>query len=65
MTTYLLTWNPSKWPWPELDDCIREIRATGHYRERWSCGRNRKIVEGDRVFLLRQGLEPRGIVGSG
>ncbi len=65
MTTYLLTWNPSKWPWPELDDCIQEIKATGHYLERWSCGRNRKIVEGDRLFLLRQGLEPRGIVGSG
>jgi 5-methylcytosine-specific restriction enzyme A len=65
MTTYLLTWNPAKWLWPELEECIREIHATGHYRERWSCGRNRKIVEGDRVFLLRQGLEPRGIVGSG
>jgi 5-methylcytosine-specific restriction enzyme A len=65
MTTYLLTWNPAKWPWPELDDCIREIRANDHFRERWSCGRNRKIAEGDRVFLLRQGLEPRGIVGSG
>jgi hypothetical protein len=65
MTTYLLTWNPAKWPWPELEDCIRELRAAGNYRERWSCGRNRKIVEGDRVFLLRQGLEPRGIVGSG
>ena len=65
MATYLLTWNPAKWPWPELDECIREIRNTGHYRERWSCGRNRKIVEGDRLFLLRQGLEPRGIVGAG
>ncbi len=65
MNTYLLTWNPAKWPWPELDDCIQELRATGRYHERWSCGRNRKIVEGDRVFLLRQGLEPRGIVGSG
>jgi 5-methylcytosine-specific restriction enzyme A len=65
MTTYLLTWNPAKWPWPELPDCIQEFEATGHRLERWSCGRNRKIVEGDRVFLLRQGLEPRGIVGSG
>jgi 5-methylcytosine-specific restriction enzyme A len=65
MTTYLLTWNPSKWPWPELPDCIQEIKATGHYLERWSCGRNHKIVEGDRLFLLRQGLEPRGIVGAG
>jgi 5-methylcytosine-specific restriction protein A len=65
MSTYLLTWNPAKWPWPELDECIREIQTAGHYLERWSCGRNRKIEEGDRLFLLRQGLEPRGIVGSG
>ncbi len=65
MTTYLLTWNPARWPWADLAECIEEVRRTGHYRERWSCGRNRKIVEGDRLFLLRQGLEPRGIVGSG
>jgi len=65
MSTYLLTWNPSKWPWPELVDCIQEIQATGHHLERWSCGRNHKILEGDRLFLLRQGLEPRGIVGAG
>ena len=65
MSTYLLTWNPAKWPWDDLAECIHQIRTTGYYLERWSCGRNRKIVEGDRVFLLRQGLEPRGIVGSG
>jgi hypothetical protein len=65
MATYLLTWNPAKWPWDDLAECIQQVKTTGHYRERWSCGRNRKIVEGDRLFLLRQGLEPRGIVGSG
>ncbi len=65
MATYLLTWNPAKWPWPELGECMRELRTTGHYLERWSCGRNRRIVEGDRLFLIRQGLAPRGIVGSG
>ena len=65
MTTYLLTWNPAKWPWDDLAKCIHQVRTTGHYLERWSCGRNRRIVEGDRLFLLRQGLEPRGIVGSG
>ena len=65
MTTYLLTWNPAKWPWPELDKCIQTIKTTGHYSDTWSCGRNRKIVEGDRFFLIRQGKEPRGIIGSG
>jgi 5-methylcytosine-specific restriction protein A len=65
MNTYLLTWNPAKWPWPELPECIQEVKTIGRYHERWSCGHNRKIVEGDRLFLLRQGMEPRGIVGSG
>jgi 5-methylcytosine-specific restriction protein A len=65
MTTYLLTWNPAKWPWDDLDECIQAIRATGHHLDRWGCGHNRKITEGDRVFLIRQGVEPRGIVGSG
>ncbi len=31
----------------------------------WSCGNTRKIEVGDRTFLLRQGVEPRGIVASG
>jgi hypothetical protein len=65
MTTYLLTWNPARWPWTDLVQCIEEVRRTGHYRDRWGCGRNRRIVEGDRVFLIRQGVEPRGIIGSG
>lgn len=65
MSTYLLTWNPAKWPWPELGECLQEIRTTGHHLDRWSCGRSRRIVEGDRLFLIRQGQEPRGIVGSG
>ena len=65
MSTYLLTWNPAKWPWDDLADCIQVIHKNGVYSDRWSCGHSRKIVEGDRVFLIRQGKEPRGIVGSG
>ena len=65
MSTYLLTWNPARWPWNDLDEYIRVIRKNGVYSDRWSCGHSRKIVEGDRVFLIRQGREPRGIVGSG
>lgn len=31
----------------------------------WSCGNNKSIARGDRLFLLRQGEEPRGIAGAG
>lgn len=33
--------------------------------QRWSCGNSRSIEVGSRVFLLRQGVEPKGIVASG
>ena len=65
MSTYLLTWNPNKWPWDDLEDCISEMGTQGFHEDTWSCGRNRRITEGDRLFLIRQGKEPRGIVASG
>ena len=32
---------------------------------RWSCGNTKQIEKGDRVFLIRLGIEPKGIIGSG
>ena len=65
MATYLLTWNPQKWPWEDLQEDIDELAREDSVTFRWSCGNSKRIVEGDRVFLLRQGLEPRGIIASG
>jgi 5-methylcytosine-specific restriction protein A len=65
MTTYLLTWNPQKWQWDNIKGQIEEIYDNGVSPDSWSCGMTNKIVEGDRVFLLRQGTEPRGICASG
>jgi 5-methylcytosine-specific restriction protein A len=65
MTTYLLTWNPAKWRWDNIQDQISEIYDNGVSPDSWSCGITNKIVEGDRVFLLKQGMEPRGICASG
>lgn len=65
MQTFLLTWNPRKWPWSELDTECEQARRQGFLDSRWSCGRSKRPRAGDRVFLLRQGLEPRGIVASG
>lgn len=67
MTTFLLTWNPKKW-----DDDGWVQRSADQYRRRekidgtrWSSARRHGYELGDRVFLLKQGVEPRGIVGSG
>ncbi len=65
MNTYLLTWNPDKWPWSNLDECIDNVKQHGVHSARWSCGQNKRIARGDRVFLIRLGKEPRGIVASG
>ena len=33
--------------------------------DHWSCGNTKRIRSGDRLFLMRQGEEPRGIVAAG
>ncbi|MFX1670845.1 HNH endonuclease [Paraburkholderia sp. A2WS-5] len=64
MNTYLLTWNPKRWNWDLASD-LAILKAHGFFEDRWSCGHTRRIKPGDRLFLLRQGVEPRGIVASG
>lgn len=68
MATYLLTWNPNRWNWEDqesLQECIAEIEEQGYCEDRWSCGRTKKIRPKDRLFILRLGIEPRGIFASG
>jgi Domain of unknown function (DUF6438) len=67
--TYLLTFNPEKaYKWEDLRDCIDDVRDHGFYATAWSCGRNRRITAGDRVFMMRQGHgsgDRRGIFAAG
>ena len=69
MKTWLLTWNPKRYAWDELnggfEDLLDRIHQVGHIYERWSTGVNISIKEGDRAFLIRLGVEPRGIIASG
>jgi 5-methylcytosine-specific restriction protein A len=65
MKTFLLTWNPNRWPWFDLAKEANEIAAGKTVIGRWSCGNTKYIQKGDRVFLVRLGSEPKGIVGSG
>lgn len=65
MATYLLTWNPTHFLWEDLQECIKQVRETGSYQDRWSCSNTKKIQEGDRFFLIQLGVEPRGIFASG
>jgi len=65
MATYLLVWNPNRWHWPDLADVVERVGRGEPVIDRWSCGSNRRIGHGDRVFLIRLGRKPKGIIGSG
>lgn len=64
----LLTWNPRRWDWPsdELAAAVDATAAGQIVKGRWSTGiRTSGIKIGDPVYLLRQGVNDRGIVASG
>ena len=63
---FLLTWNPTHWDWPGFSEAVGETQRGNTVIDRWSTGgRTSGIYPGDRLFLLRQGNQGRGIVGSG
>ena len=63
---FLLTWNPRRGEeeWPDVAECLADSRRGHSVPLTWRCY-IKSPLPGDRVFLLRQGLEPRGIMGSG
>lgn len=66
MKTYLLTWNPKKWAWANLEDNIEQIKQFGSSEFSWTTGVTKKIKKGDRVFVIALGKAVRkGIIASG
>lgn len=69
MKTWLFTWNPKRWQWDDRYDGYLEMKhqiaQVGRSFATWSCGMNKSIKKGDRIFLIRLGAEPRGIIASG
>jgi len=62
---YLFTWNPKDFPFPDLEHKVEEIQRSGSCVFRWSTGNRRDVAKGARVYLLRQVVEPRGLVAAG
>lgn len=62
---FFLTWNPSRWPWIDLETHLAQVTCGQPVELNWSTGNTKKIEAGDRVFLLKQGELPRGIMASG
>jgi hypothetical protein len=50
---YLLTWNPEKWPWPDLNETVRRVRAGQPVDMNWSSGNTKSIPVGSRVLQLK------------
>ena len=65
MNAYLLTWNPKTWPWANLEEAVRITAGGRSFFDDWSCGNTKRIQAGDRLFLMRQGVEPKGIMAAG
>ncbi len=65
MKTYLYTWNPKRWKWAKQPEAICRIRDGEKYRRHWSCGNTKRIAVGDTFFLIKLGVEPKGIIGCG
>jgi len=70
MEAFLLTWNSKKTYWFEdqLIQWDQTFAKSGKLNKRgdWSCGVTTKSIRsGARVFLIKLGSEPRGIVASG
>lgn len=65
MSTYLFAWNPKRWTWDDLDAQIEQVGLAGHTDDRWSSGNTKQLPSGSRFFLIRLGVEPKGIIGSG
>lgn len=65
MKTYLLAWNPKYWQWQDLAEMSQKVKRGEIVLDRWGTGTSRKIIKGDRFFLIRLGKEPKGIFASG
>ncbi len=65
MKAYLFGWNPTKWEWPGLDEDIKKLRTTGQLEDNWAVISHKAIRPGDRAYIVRLGVEPRGIFASG
>lgn len=63
--TFLLTYNTDKWHWDNFEQAQKSLMEEGRYIGSWSCGNSKKLRTGDRVFLIKLGKDPRGIMASG
>ncbi|MDD3810500.1 MAG: hypothetical protein PHS94_09625 [Erysipelotrichaceae bacterium] len=69
MKNWLLTWNADRWAWDDdlggYKELIADIEQVGRAYSKWTCGVNKSIEKGDRIFMIKLGSAPKGIIASG
>jgi len=65
MNAYLFGWNPQKFAWEDIDDDILKVKNDGYLEEAWSVASYKTIKPGDRAYVMRLGVEPKGLFASG
>jgi 5-methylcytosine-specific restriction enzyme A len=65
MPTFLLNWSAKVWNWSSFMRDQHEFEKYQALNFRWSTGRRKSLPIGSRLFLIRLGEEPRGLIGSG
>ena len=65
MRAYLFGWNPIKFKWENIDDDIKTLKQAGTLEDNWSVVSHKTIQPGDRAYIVRVAVEPKGIFASG
>ncbi|SEG36374.1 HNH endonuclease [Eubacterium ruminantium] len=62
---YLLAWNPDVWSWDQsYSEMVENVSKDNPLTEPWTV-KNSSIHRGDIVYLMRLGVEPKGIIAMG
>lgn len=61
---WLLSWNPTRWDWTTFAQDRLKTMGGESVTFPWTC-HNGKAAPGDRIFLVRLGEEPRGVIARG
>src|ERR1035437_7519699 len=65
MTAFWMTWKPERWDIDHLRELVERFKRDGTADEDWPVIAHKRAKVGDRVFLFKQGKDPRGIFGVG
>lgn len=65
MKWHIIRWNPKKEEWGGIQKDIDSFSISGKLEKDWEFAGSNSIQEGNGFFLLRQRIDPRGVMGWG